>query len=205
MVSAVHSRSHPGLDKTEILVRRQFNVNGLRNICKDIVSACNVCQALKQRLGRVNGPMTALPVPNTIFEVLEIDFIQLPLVKDFNQIEFDFVMVAIDLLSGYVVLVPCSKKGLTSARVARFLLDYIILRFGAPQSIITDQDVRFASKGWDDVMKELGINHRMTLAYRSAGHGAVERANKAVVDILKADLPIPQRIGLLHCLWSNSL
>jgi hypothetical protein len=107
--------------------------------------------------------------------------LELPTVKDNVGVEYDFVMTVVDLLSGYTVLVPCAKKGLTSAKVAKLLMDRVVLIYGCPARIVSDQDVRFTSAWW----KEMGISHRVSLAYRAAGHGAVERVNKAIVDALK--------------------
>ena len=92
------------------------------------------------------------------------------------------VMVVVDLLSGYAVLLPVSKKGLTGTRVAKLLMDEVILKFGCPRNLISDQDVRFTHKWWEQVMNALGIRHHLSIAYRPAGHGAVERLNKGIAD-----------------------
>ena len=144
--------------------------------------------------------MTGLPVPETIFEVVEIDFLHMPALDDGHGGEWDFIMVVVDLLSGFLVTIPTSKKGLTTGKAAKLFMDHVVFRYGCPSRLITDQDVRFTAAWWKEMMGAMGISHHLSLAYRPQGHGAVERANKTIVDMFKAVL-----LGRADCNWMAQL
>ena len=68
-----------------------------------------------------------------------MDFItNLPTTKNGN----DTILTIVDRFSKYVVLVPC-KISVNAADVAKIFFDNVVCRFGMPQKIISDRDVRF--------------------------------------------------------------
>ena len=106
--------------------------------------------------------MTGLPVPETIFETVEMDFLQLPELEDGSGGVWDFVLVVVDVLSGFIVAVPASKRGLTAGKVAKLFMDNVVYRYGCPSKMITDRDVRFTAKWWEDVVSGMGVSHHLS-------------------------------------------
>ena len=68
-----------------------------------------------------------------------MDFItNLPRTKNGNYT----ILAIVDRFSKYIVLVPC-KHSVNAADVAKIFFDNVVCRFGMPQKIISDRDVRF--------------------------------------------------------------
>ena len=78
-----------------------------------------------------------------------------------------------------------AKAGATGQSVAKALMERVFLVFGTPVRIVSDNDVRFSSDWWAQVLKELGVSHHTTLPHRPQGNGAVERVNGKVLSLLR--------------------
>ena len=84
-LTAVHSYSHPGIDKTGQLFHRRFKVMGPRSTVSEIFAACSrqvhhcsVCQIAKPQRGRQLDTCDSSLVPNHIFHSISVDFAKLP-------------------------------------------------------------------------------------------------------------------------------
>ncbi|GFV21063.1 transposon Tf2-6 polyprotein [Trichonephila clavipes] len=81
----------------------------------------------------------------------------------------------------------CTTKALPTAEVdeiAKFLLEEIVLRHGAPRVIITDRGAVFRSKLVSSLVDLCNIDHRFTTAYHPQTNGLTERFNKTLADML---------------------
>ena len=65
-------------------------------------------------------------------------------------------MVIMDRFTSYTHLIPL-KDVATSEKIFRKLTSNIFKVHGLPLSIVFDQDSRFTSKFWSQMMKSLGI------------------------------------------------
>jgi hypothetical protein len=85
------------------------------------------------------------------------------------------LIVAVDYLTKWVELeaLPTGKADV----VTQFIVDKIVLRHGAPESIITDRGKCFLAGITQDVWKKLDINHKTTSGYHPQTNGQVERMN----------------------------
>lgn len=71
-----------------------------------------------------------------------------------------------------------------ATHVARFILDNIISRHGAPQTIVSDQGRTFQSELVQELLRMMGSRSRFTSAYHPATNGLCERFNKTLADML---------------------
>ena len=69
------------------------------------------------------------------------------------------------------------------------LLHEIILRFGLPRSLQSDNETPFTSKVTQGVFKALGITYYLHCAWRPQSSGKVERANQFLKISDKKDNP----------------
>ncbi|GBM27758.1 Retrovirus-related Pol polyprotein from transposon 412 [Araneus ventricosus] len=76
--------------------------------------------------------------------------------------------------------------------VAKFLLEEILLRHGAPRVVITDRGTVFQSN-LSTLAELCNIDHRMTTAYHPQTNGLTERFNKTLADMLSMYVNIEQR------------
>ena len=101
VVEVFHQRAHFGVDKLVAGVSRRYDVSALNTIAKDVVSRCPNCQSYQSYL-------QSLPIPNSIFQSISVDFLELPKVSR-GTTSYGFVLVVLCRLSSFCVLIPTSK------------------------------------------------------------------------------------------------
>ncbi|GFX36810.1 transposon Ty3-I Gag-Pol polyprotein [Trichonephila clavipes] len=79
------------------------------------------------------------------------------------------------------------------AEIAKFLLEEIVLRHGAPRVIITDRGAVFRSRLVPLVDDLCNIDHRFTTAYHPQTNGLTERFNKTLADMLSMYVDVEQK------------
>ncbi|GFV51227.1 transposon Ty3-I Gag-Pol polyprotein [Trichonephila clavipes] len=98
-----------------------------------------------------------------------------------------FHRIGIDLLGRFQTEVD---------EIAKFLLEEIVLRHGAPRVIITDRGAVFRSRLVSSLVDLCNIDHRFTTAYHSQTNGLTERFNKTLADMLSKYVDVEQKIGM---------
>lgn len=66
--------------------------------------------------------------------------------------------------------------------VAKFIVEQIITRHGAPRHILSDRGKTFQSELVSEVLKLSGITRQFTTAYHPSCNGLTERFNKTLAD-----------------------
>ena len=82
-------------------------------------------------------------------------------------------------LSKGVILMPCSKT-LTADGAGQLLLDNLYKRFGLPDSIISNRGPQFVAKSFQELLKLLNVNSRLSTAYHPQTDGATEQVNQEI-------------------------
>ncbi|GFV48124.1 transposon Tf2-11 polyprotein [Trichonephila clavipes] len=77
--------------------------------------------------------------------------------------------------------------------IAKFLLEEIVLRHGAPRVIITDRGAVFRSRLVSSLADLCNIDHRFTTAYHPQTNGLTERFNKTLADMLSMYVDVEQK------------
>ena len=93
-----------------------------------------------------------------------------------------FILVAIDYFTKWVE--AASYKVLNAKKVAIFIENNIISRYGVPHEIISDNGSHFEKEA-DQIMKRYKITRHQSSPYRPQTNGAVEAANKTIETIIK--------------------
>ena len=114
--------------------------------------SCDKCQINNEPTTLPPGRSLTLPEPDEPYQSLAIDFS-----APFNKSDgYTTIMVIIDRFTSYTHLIPL-KDAATSEKVFKKLNSTIFDVHGPPLSIVLDQDSRFTSKFWSQMMKSLGI------------------------------------------------
>src|SRR4051794_33063243 len=102
----------------------------------------------------------------------------------------EFLLVAVDKFSKWIEAKPVKKAD--GATALKFVRD-LVVRFGIPHSIITDNGTNFAHGELKEYCHEEGI--RLDLAYVShpESNGQVEHANGLILGGIKPRLEAPLR------------
>ena len=79
------------------------------------------------------------PMPQDVLTSLCMDFLTLPPVAR-NGITYDYVLVIVFRLSGFIRAHAFSRKGLTSQRSAEFFLEECVAFYGLPKQIVSNKD-----------------------------------------------------------------
>jgi transposase InsO family protein len=97
------------------------------------------------------------------------------------------LLVITDYLTKWVEAVPMPDK--TAARCADIFVREWVLRYGAPEEIMTDQGAQFESEIFQETCRLLAMEKLRTTAFHPQGDGQTERANRSLLALLNK-LPI---------------
>ncbi|XP_070004288.1 uncharacterized protein [Nicotiana sylvestris] len=95
----------------------------------------------------------------------------------------NLILVAINYFTKWVEV--ASYKAVTKKVIVDFVRDYIICRFGVPESIITDNAANLNSDLMKAMCETFKIKHKNSTAYKPQMNGAVEATNKNIKKILR--------------------
>jgi hypothetical protein len=172
---------HLGIDKTQELVQRRFWWPKLVEHVREYVTACPICAKTKSRNHRLPGQMVPLPIPNEPWECVTLDLVtDLPPVRG-----KDSMVVFVDKLTKMIVAKPVSKT-ITSGRLLNAFVRNVVEPFGKPDYLVSDRDPRFFGRPWRRYIEHNNIRHRMSSAYHPQTDGQSERANRSLLDMLRA-------------------
>ena len=143
---------------------------------------CSACQCVKPQPHKQGvQPPQPLAIPNQPGEVISVDFVQLPLSTSGN----DYLLVTVDKFSKMVKVAPCAKE-ITAQQTAELFLNITLPLYAhLPVAIVSDRDVRFTSKLWQELWALLDCKLHMNTAYRPQGDGQTERANRQILEYLR--------------------
>ena len=91
--------------------------------------------------------------------------------------------------SGYGILhkmaeaVPLRKA--TEGAVANFIIENIILRFGVPYKIISDNGTPFVNSDVRKMLEFYQVKHHRSSSYYPQGNGQAEATNKTLIKIIR--------------------
>ncbi|GFV91891.1 transposon Tf2-6 polyprotein [Trichonephila clavipes] len=179
---------HLGFAKTYDRIRKRFywpeNVPKCRSVCQH----CRECQRRKSVPQRPPGRLVPIPPAIAPFHRIGIDLLgRFPKSAHGNK----WIIVCTDYSTRYAI-----TKALPTAEVdeiAKFLLEEIVLRHGAPRVIITDRGAVFRSRLVSSLVDLCNIDHRFTTAYHPQTNGLTERFNKTLADMLSMYVDVEQK------------
>ncbi|XP_076945135.1 uncharacterized protein LOC143616073 [Bidens hawaiensis] len=115
-----------------------------------------------------------------------------------------FLVVAIDYFTKWVEAKPL--RTIMSEQIKRFVWERIVCRFGLPYAIISDNGKQFANNPFQEWCLQLKIKQTFTSVAHPQANGQVERANRSVVEGIKARLGREKGSWveeLPHVLWAH--
>jgi len=116
-----------------------------------------------------------LPIPSKPWTDISLDFVE-SLPKSHG---FDVIMVVVDRLTKFVHFMPLSHP-YTASKVATVFMKEIYKLHGMPQSIVSDRDIVFTSKFWQELFRLQGSTLTMSLAYHPQIDGQTEVVNRSL-------------------------
>ena len=172
------SCGHPGMNRTEELIKRYYYWPNMRLAIKRYIRNCHNCQRSKSSHTGRNGLLRPLPIPSQRWVDISIDFVVgLPDSDGSNAI-----CTIIDRLSKERHYAPCTAtdKGTDVKNAVKILLHYVFRTHGLPSSIISDRGPQFVAAVWKAFCKRLGIKAKLSTAFHPPTNGQTERANQDI-------------------------
>ncbi|UYV74185.1 hypothetical protein LAZ67_11002341, partial [Cordylochernes scorpioides] len=170
---------HLGFTKTYDRIRKKLYWPGMYRNVRSYVAHCQDCQQRKRQPQFPTGHLQPIPVPRAAFEKIGMDFLgRFPT----STCGYRWIIVCTDYLTKYAInkALPTSE----SMEVAKFLVEDVILKHGAPRELITDRGRNFTSSLIRDLNNHCRIIHRTTTAYHPQTNGLTERLIKTMADML---------------------
>jgi hypothetical protein len=144
----------------------------------DFVKSCHACQLTREK-GSAIPIMHPLSAPGIPFFRWGLDFVQdLPA----NKEGFTQIITCIDYSTRFLVAKPVKRRD--AKTVADFLFQEILLKFGAPNEIITDRASCFMANVLQDYLDSQRIHHYPSTPFHPQTNGMVERVHAVLGDML---------------------
>jgi len=192
VINEYHRYNHCCYMKCFLLLKSSFVFNmtdkELAKLCENIIRRCSVCQCVRKASGTRPGTLDYFPIPNDIFSHLCMDFLQLDPCQDAEGEPFDYVFVIVCRLSGFILGIACRKQGMTAEKAARLFLNHVVVNFGLPHEIMSDNDHLINSKFFNTLCSISGVTHHTSILYRPRGKGRAESEARLIVDMLRKSL-----------------
>nr|GEV05791.1 hypothetical protein [Tanacetum cinerariifolium] len=151
---------HSGVRTITHKICSVFYWKGLRKQTKQYVKECLVCQKCKPDLAAYPGLLQPLPIPNTVWTSISMDFIEgLP-----KSHGCTVILVVVDRLTKYGHFIPLAHP-FTAAQVSQVFLDQVCKLHGLPESIVSDRDKVFLSTFWKELFKLLHVKLLVSTSY----------------------------------------
>ncbi len=165
------SLGHLGWQGVYENLKERYWFPAMKSLVKQLVNTCLSCQRVSNTNHAKHEPIHFLPVVPA-FHRWSLDFIGiLPETVQGNR----WILAAIDHTTKWPI--ARAIKDATSAAVAQFIYEEILVRFGCPAEILTDRGANFLSDMLEEYLSHQRIKHLKTSAYHPRTNGMVERFN----------------------------
>lgn len=183
---------HYGIDKTISRITSLYYWSGIRTDIFNYVKACDECKKYKPSNMKPAGLLQTVS-SNQRFEIIAVDLFG-PLPRTIEG--YQWILIVEDICSRWVEIFAL-KEG-SAENCALTLLNEVILRYGVPRRIHTDNGTQFISALMQKLTYCLGIQQTFTPVYHPEAN-PVERKNRD----LKTQLSIC--VGKDHHKWNLML
>mgnify|MGYP003333817543 FL=1 len=172
-----HLDAHQGAAGLEAAITVKYFWKGVRLDCQLFTAGCHLCQTCNHD---TRGKIKLMPshIPRVKLYHWAIDVLTI-------TSQLPPVLVAIETYSGFKMALLLPKKP-TGAHVAEIIETRIFAVFGAPHVMSSDNGTNLVrSKEMRKLLFEYKVQPALSMPYSPISHGGVERANLAIVVLLR--------------------
>ena len=180
---------HLGRTRTLARLADRFYWSGMSDDVKDWLSQCVACIKRKSPVGR-HHPLGNIPTGHR-WDRIAMDILD---VCDPTPEGFRYILVIADYFSKWTEAFPMKNK--CADTVADILVENIILRFGMPLVIHSDQGREFENGLMKSLCALLGCTKTRTAPYHPESDGMIERFNRICLMMLSMFVNDRRIIGM---------
>lgn len=189
LIQEIHEHplhGHQGIHKTLERMKETYLFSRMKEKIKEILRKCDTCARTKIRRHKPYGKLQPLPVAQRPWESITFDFIVKlpPSIDPATGVHYDSIFVIVDRFTKFAYYIPI-QESTDAEQLAYIFLRNIVSTHGLPNEIISDRGSTFASKFWQGLMAQLGLNHKLTTAFRPQTDGQTERQNQELEQYLR--------------------
>ena len=174
LVHADITNCHLGVSRTIAQMRRRAYWVGWS---RDVQRFCRECPECA-RYHRGTPPKQGLLQPISVGEPFETISIDITGPHPRSRSGKIYILTIMDQFSKYVEAVAIPNQ--EASTVARALVNAVIVRYGTPLSILSDQGTNFESQLFKELCKVLRIDKVRTSPYRASTNGMIERFHRTL-------------------------
>jgi hypothetical protein len=153
---------------------------GMKQELEEYIRQCETCQKNKISQNKTKLPLKITTTPEVVWEKCALDIVG-PLCTTLDRNKY--VLTFQDELSKYTLAIPIRQQD--APTIARVFVEEIILKFGIPQTVLSDQGSNFMSEIFTNICKLLKIKKIKCTSYHPQSNGALEHTHRVLVEYLR--------------------
>ena len=199
----VNAASHLGVKKTCDQLQRRAYWATWRSDTMRYCKNCGPCNAFHRGKTPKHGLLQDMRV-GAPFERLHVDVTgPHPTANGYN-----YACTCLCPFTKYVIAWPLRDKKATT--VAKGLVENVILKFGAPYLLLSDNGGEFANELWQEMCRILGINKQRTSRYWAPCNAGAERFHRTMNSLMGKTVEVhqkdwPQRLPYVVSAYNSSV
>ncbi|CAF4819267.1 unnamed protein product, partial [Rotaria sp. Silwood2] len=145
--------AHFGRDKTTRKIKERYYWPTMIADIRNHINSCLPCAQNNYRRQKLPGKLKPIPPPEGIWKLLSMDFHGpiTPTSKKGNR----YIISLTDVLSKFVITKAVRDCSATTA--VKFLINDVILKYGTPTCILTDNGTHFTSQVMNKLFENIGV------------------------------------------------
>jgi transposase InsO family protein len=171
---------HRGMNRTLREIKKRYDWRNMKREVEDYVRRCQNCQRNKTLGPRHRAPMEITTTARKPFERCALDIVGPTTETNAGN---RYILTFQDDLTKFVIAEPIPTQD--AETVAREFVRNIVLKFGTPEVILTDQGSNFLSELFQNACKLLRIKKIHTTAFHPESNGGLERGHRVLVEYLR--------------------
>ena len=165
--------AHFGRDKTIRKIQERYYWPTMVADIENHLKSCLPCAQNNYRRQKPPGKLKPIPPPDGIWKLLSMDF-HGPITPT-SQRGNRYIISLTDILSKFVI--TKAVRDCTATTAVNFLVNDVILKYGTPTCILTDNGTHFTAQLMNNLCQKLGVTHLYSTVYHPQTNGQIERFN----------------------------